>query len=652
MSSISSRGGTLRFLAEMVVLEREMTTLFADLATHVGDVVRRAAKSDNGAEPTIPWTSRESVVREASELVTGLFMGVGRRGVPVPFEVVGKEVVPLSPYMLVLWPRLKHVGSMAIERHRKDLQQTLKRYGDFWEVYERVFLRRMDVIIHEQVSPTPLELAAGGVPYEIAKYDAPHLWVDPGGYRLSDRIWETSEETRKKLDAYLREAIDSGKGASSIVNELGRFLLPGKELPVTNKPYGRTASYNAMRLARTELAAAYNHADYAAAFGNPHVTKYNVLVSNSSHVCAECIAIAEGGPYEKDDTEHIPPFHPHCLCTLSWVVEESMEKLIGRLRAEIETEFPGSIVDDKLNLVGVRLPEIGVSTPLRAPELEGAPLAVGKPITAEVEGRVDRFNYNPATREYIQRTLTESKELLETGEPIGHGAFGAKKVTLPDGSVVITKSDELTPDTVWPRAKLTATVKQEALAYQVDQILGFDLVPPTSIVVDKNRVMHSCQVFVENAQTPIEMFVARGSELELALEKTRAFQDMRILDGLLLNPDRHRENWLIRLGPAGREIAEAKIAAIDHGVSKLLPEMVSEREAGELELLFRDSAGSITEDLKRRLEQLVDADSWFDELTRADRRIPKVTDAEYRFAAERLARRTQKILRWRESWVE
>lgn len=650
MSSISSRGGTLRFLAEMVVLEREMTTLFADLATHVGDVVRRAAKSDNGAEPTIPWTSRESVVREASELVTGLFMGVGRRGVPVPFEVVGKEVVPLSPYMLVLWPRLKHVGSMAIERHRKDLQQTLKRYGDFWEVYERVFLRRMDVIIHEQVSPTPLELAAGGVPYEIAKYDAPHLWVDPGGYRLSDRIWETSEETRKKLDAYLREAIDSGKGASSIVNELGRFLLPGKELPVTNKPYGRTASYNAMRLARTELAAAYNHADYAAAFGNPHVTKYNVLVSNSSHVCAECIAIAAGGPYEKDDTEHIPPFHPHCLCTLSWVVEEDMEKLIERLRAEIETEFPGSIVDDKLNLVGVRLPEIGVSTPLKAPEpVEAA--AVQLPYSPS-QKNVDRFNYNPATQKSIQRTLTESKELLETGELVGHGVLGARKVKLPDGSSVIVKSSKRPPGMRLSVEELKATARQEALAYQVDQILELNLVPPTGVVVDKHHVVHSWQLFVENASTPKELFFELGSELEGALMRSRAVQDMKILDGLLLNFDRHRANWLVRLGPPGSEVALAKIAAIDSGTISLLPGTGSPGNvARDPKMILGENVQPIPQELRQRLEKFVDADAWFDELTRADWRIPGISDDDYQIVAGRLARRTQTILELSETWV-
>ncbi len=109
-------------------------------------------------------------------------------------------------------------------------------------------------------------------PNPLAEYDPPHLWVDPNGYRLSDRVWRTAGETRRKVDAMVDEGIRQGRGALALSRDLEEYLHPGRQIVRTKAPYGTDASYDAMRLARTEITRAASKAHEAAALDNPFVT--------------------------------------------------------------------------------------------------------------------------------------------------------------------------------------------------------------------------------------------------------------------------------------------------------------------------------------------------------------------------------------------
>jgi hypothetical protein len=109
-------------------------------------------------------------------------------------------------------------------------------------------------------------------PNPLAGYDPPHLWVDPNGYRLSDRIWRTAGATRRKVDAFLEDGIAQGRGSLKLSRDLERFLHPGRQLVRTKTPYGTDASYDAMRLARTEISRGAAQAHETAARANPFVS--------------------------------------------------------------------------------------------------------------------------------------------------------------------------------------------------------------------------------------------------------------------------------------------------------------------------------------------------------------------------------------------
>lgn len=161
-------------------------------------------------------------------------------------------------------------------------------------------------------------------------------WRDTRGYALSDRIWAVGELTAKQIDDLLAEAINTGMGSLPLSRRLERFLLPGRELPRTTRPYGTDASFNAMRLARSEITRAHSIATDAAARLNRFVTRMYYKLSavhkpDSGDPCEKHAAhsIANDGfpvgqcPLPMVDT------HPHCICyvtqgTVSWEDAQSM----------------------------------------------------------------------------------------------------------------------------------------------------------------------------------------------------------------------------------------------------------------------------------------------------------------------------------------
>lgn len=158
-------------------------------------------------------------------------------------------------------------------------------------------------------------------------YDALHLFVSPDGYRLSDRIWRTDQRTRNRIDELLAYEIRNGTAAVDIARRLEEFLLPGRELVRTRKPYGRDGSYDALRLARTEITAAAGRSTMAAAEANPFVRAlaWRLSGSHPDGLDCECEGNATEdryglgpGVYPLDKVPRYPA-HPHCLCNLQQV---------------------------------------------------------------------------------------------------------------------------------------------------------------------------------------------------------------------------------------------------------------------------------------------------------------------------------------------
>lgn len=179
-------------------------------------------------------------------------------------------------------------------------------------------------------------------------YDALHLFVDPrNGYRLSDAIWRTDVATRRAIDALLEYEIRQGTSAVDIAKQLEKFLQPERAGVRTKKPYGRWGSYDARRLARTEITAAAGRGVDAAAAANPFVDsiKWALSPSREQDWPCHCRANSERdsgmgpGVYKKGETPTYPD-HPHCMCTKQPLVGQSTDEVVGALRKWLNEPSP------------------------------------------------------------------------------------------------------------------------------------------------------------------------------------------------------------------------------------------------------------------------------------------------------------------------
>lgn len=163
-------------------------------------------------------------------------------------------------------------------------------------------------------------------------------WLDTRGYALSDRIWNVSEATAAQFDALLQDAVNRGTSALSLAKQSEQFLLPGQHLPRTDKPYGTDASFNAMRLARSEITRSHSIAAFEAAGVNPFVDRMSYHLSGShvgdpGDLCEEFAAESDAnGGYPKDECpQPMVDTHPHCLCYITPEVIP-MEDAITQIR--------------------------------------------------------------------------------------------------------------------------------------------------------------------------------------------------------------------------------------------------------------------------------------------------------------------------------
>lgn len=175
-------------------------------------------------------------------------------------------------------------------------------------------------------------------------YEPFHQFVDPKGYRLSDRIWRDAVDARSRIDRLLDYHIAAGTGAVDMAELLEDFLTPGAKIIKTNAPYGTEGSYAARRLARTEITAAAGRATVNASAANPFVDSIKWTLSGSHSKPDICDQNAAGG--DNGDGVYpvngVPayPGHPHCLCTLSPVVTKTSADLVADLKLQIQAGMP------------------------------------------------------------------------------------------------------------------------------------------------------------------------------------------------------------------------------------------------------------------------------------------------------------------------
>lgn len=143
------------------------------------------------------------------------------------------------------------------------------------------------------------------------------------GLKISDRVWRTSEAARNSVRRIIEDAVVRGQDARTTARQVQQYLQPGiwkahkadvrKRLGIS-----KDISYQAMRLARTEMNNAFHEGMVAA---NQHSPGYRGIYWRLSHrhvvpdICTDMatdMSNGEKGFYPKG-SEPVRP-HPNCWC--------------------------------------------------------------------------------------------------------------------------------------------------------------------------------------------------------------------------------------------------------------------------------------------------------------------------------------------------
>lgn len=188
--------------------------------------------------------------------------------------------------------------------------------------------------------------------------DPQRRWVQPGGYRLSDRVWMTGQKQRKQIDKIIRTGVRRGEGVSTVSRRLNRYLLPSNS-PVVYKRGGQIVrrkqgtggggAHSSRRLVRTELqhvnATATRDSTSMLADKIPGVgITYKLSIRHPKF--DRCDIHAGGsdpgfpqGTYLVNNVPRIPD-HPQCICHYQPFTPGS-EEVIDYLEAEFGGEADG-----------------------------------------------------------------------------------------------------------------------------------------------------------------------------------------------------------------------------------------------------------------------------------------------------------------------
>lgn len=194
--------------------------------------------------------------------------------------------------------------------------------------------------------------------------DATRSRIYGDGWQLSTRIWNLGAESLAGIQQTLFAGVSAGRSAWEIAGDLERYLGAGQDCPrwtrqrlygLTKKDIaggdrrgllsgedcdGRGVSYNALRLARTEIQFDHHRATDAMMAAQPWVEKEQVILSGSHPKADICDDVARGGDggdgiYPKGTISL--PLHPNCICFKTAVLisaEEFSSQLNGWLKGE------------------------------------------------------------------------------------------------------------------------------------------------------------------------------------------------------------------------------------------------------------------------------------------------------------------------------
>lgn len=403
MSHIGGSKNKLRSRIERP-LRRDVRRIFTPATDRIAGELRRAANVDGAIDPR----KDDDAVAAIGDIVQRLFVGQNFRSA---YDRDGTS--PLAPFPDLLNKWYVHVVAAAVTVHTDYMKRKLPESTFNWLARMRGFpsLAEMNLTPRPQadgIYPVPTEGGNSGEkntrlvsevnpflrrkdesdeafmarvddlrifrPNPLAELDPNRQWVpmsrwvDARGYRLSDRIWQTSTYTRTQIDTLVGQGIREGWSAMRIADAVEQYLLPIEQARRTFMPYGERympggASFSSMRLARSEIARAANQAAYISAYLNPYVGGIDIARSNRGDpdcpICPAHASIGLGGERVRDPypihSIALPIYHSQCMCTVIPVAMDSPATVTRRLQAMHEEAHRRYLYEPRVMTPAARL---------------------------------------------------------------------------------------------------------------------------------------------------------------------------------------------------------------------------------------------------------------------------------------------------------
>lgn len=171
--------------------------------------------------------------------------------------------------------------------------------------------------------------------------DAAMRLAGPDGLQFSSRLWRLDRDTREGMSAAIMQAVIDKKSAWQLAKDMEQYLGAGKDCPKWTYARlnvvssvskskgdlsgllsgddcpGKGVSYNALRLARTEIQRTHHFANDNRMAAMPWIEQERIVLSGSHPKPDICDDVTNGGEngdgiYPKGTI--VLPLHPHCFC--------------------------------------------------------------------------------------------------------------------------------------------------------------------------------------------------------------------------------------------------------------------------------------------------------------------------------------------------
>ena len=255
-------------------------------------------------------------------------------------NIFNQFILSVSPYLHKwsdagknnVWIRNQRIES-AVDRELLNLESMLYAnisafQKDGWDRAER----KNDDFISQFIKGMSISSATkdGMFAHSLSAFETLKNDIDANGFKLSDRVWNITQQTKSQLEFYLDSGVVAGRNANGISSDIRQILQnPQKRFrrirnekgelvlsqPMKNYHPGqgvyRSAYKNALRTSATTTNIAYRSADYERWSKQDFILGIEVHRSdNNRGTCKICDAMV--GKYPK--TFKFTGFHPFCIC--------------------------------------------------------------------------------------------------------------------------------------------------------------------------------------------------------------------------------------------------------------------------------------------------------------------------------------------------